>query len=381
MQKHFNVPVEEVFTHFEVTETGLNDDEVTKRKEKYGPNKLKEFKQKSIWEILLSQINNPVVYLLVTAAAISFIFGDIPEGLAIVVVILLNTAIGFWMEYQAGQSMQALRTMDRIIARIKRNDSTGQVDAEDIVPGDIILLEAGDLVPADGRLFEASELMVDESPLTGESIPVEKNTTRVKTKTPVAERTCMVYKGTSVTGGKGVAIVTGTAMDTELGNISEMVTEAGEETIPRNIKLKKLTKSLIWIILVLAGVFFLSGWLAGKEMYLMFQAAIAWAIAAIPEGLPIVASMALARGMLRLSRQNVLVKKLGAVETLGETTVIFTDKTGTLTENKLTLDTLLIPEHETLRVQYDHDNDNASIDGVDSLEDVPNLTHLYRISV
>ncbi len=379
--KYFDIQVDEVFNELDVSKDGLDNEEVKKRKDKYGPNKLREYKQKSLWEILLSQINNPVVYLLVAAATISFIFSDIPEGIAIVVVILLNTIIGFWMEYQARQSMQALRKMDRIMARVKRNDKSGQVDAEDIVPGDIIELEAGDLVPADARLFETSELQVDESPLTGESVPVEKNTNKVKSKTPVADRTCMVYKGTSVTGGKGMAIVTGTGMDTELGNISEMVTSADEESIPLNMKLKKLTKSLIWIILVLAGIFFLSGWLAGKEFYLMFQTAIAWAIAAIPEGLPIVASMALARGMLRLSRQNVIVKQLGAVETLGETTVIFTDKTGTLTENKLTVDTLFITGMGKKRVQYDHEKEKASIEGIESLEEDSSLHQILRISV
>ncbi len=361
--------------------SGLPAGEHDKRLGSYGPNKLKEKKQKSIWEILLSQVNNPVVYLLVAAVIVSLIFGDIPESIAIAVVIVLNTIIGFWMELQARQSMESLHKIDRISADIMLDGEQKEIDAEELVPGDVLLLKAGDIVAADARVFEAAELQIDESPLTGESVPVEKKTDKIEENTPVADRVNMVFKGTSVTGGKGKALVTGTGMQTEIGNISEMVSNAGDENIPLNRKLKKLTKSLIWVITALAALFFVVGWAAGKELYIMLQTAIAWTIAAIPEGLPIVASIALARGMLRLSKQHVLVKKLAAVETLGEVTMIFTDKTGTLTENKLSLQTLLIPDEGEFQISYEGDKGKPRIDNLPEKQNSETFDHFFRISV
>ena len=318
-------------------ERGLPHDEVEKRLESYGPNQLKEQEKKSLFQIVIDQINNPIVYLLTAAAALALAFGDIPEGIAIIVVLVLNTAIGFWMEYQAMQSMNALKEMDKVMATVIRDGEEAEIDAEKLVPGDIIILEAGALVPADARLIEASELSIDESPLTGESVPVSKITDPIDKDTQIADRTNMVFKGTAVTNGRGKAVIVTTGMDTEIGSISEMVSGAEKEQIPLNRKLELLTKRLIWVTLGLAGAFFLLGLLTGTSTYQLVQTSIAWTIAAIPEGLPIVASIALAKGMLRLADHNVIVKRLAAVETLGETTVIFTDKTGTLTENRLTL--------------------------------------------
>jgi Ca2+-transporting ATPase len=318
-------------------ESGLSHQEADERFKKYGPNQLKEQDSKSILQIVVDQVNNPIVYLLSAAALLAFVFGDIPEGIAIVVVLVLNTIIGFWMEYQAMQSMNALKEMDNVMASVIREGEEKEINAEQLVPGDIITLEAGDLVPADARLIDASELTIDESPLTGESVPVSKETDPIEQETQVADRTNMVFKGTAVTNGRGKAVIVTTGMDTEIGTISEMVSSAEKEQIPLNRKLELLTKRLIWVTLGLAGAFFVTGWATGTAVYQLVQTSIAWTIAAIPEGLPIVASIALAKGMLRLADHNVIVKRLAAVETLGETTVIFTDKTGTLTENSLTL--------------------------------------------
>ena len=318
-------------------EKGLSEKEAQERLDTHGPNKLKEQQQKSLFQILIDQINNPVVYLLAAAAALAFVFGDLPEGIAILVVLALNTVIGFWMEFQARQSMKALQQMDKVMATVIRDGEEKRIDAEQLVPGDIIELEAGDLVPADSRLFEVSELTIDEAALTGESVPVNKSVEFVHEDTGVADRTNMAFKGTAVTNGKGKAVIISTGMDTEIGSISEMVSQADEDKIPLDRKLEQLTKKLIWVTLGLAAAFFTLGWFAGEDLYQLVQTSIAWTIAAIPEGLPIVASIALARGMLRLADHNVIVKRLSAVETLGETTVIFTDKTGTLTENRLTL--------------------------------------------
>lgn len=329
---------DEVFTALDTdAESGLSENEAQQRLKKYGPNQLKEHKQKSLFQILIDQINNPIVYLLTAATILAFIFGDIPEGIAIIVVLVLNTAIGFWMEFQARQSMSALQEMDKIMVTVIRDGEVQEIDATNLVPGDILSLEAGDLVAADARIVSATELSIDESALTGESVPVAKSTEVIEPDTPVADRSNMAFKGTAVTDGKAKAVIVSTGMETEIGSISEMVSEADEEQIPLNVKLEQLTKNLIWATVGLAFAFFCIGWLVGEETYQLVQTAIAWTIAAIPEGLPIVASIALARGMLRLADRNVIVKRLASVETLGETTVIFTDKTGTLTHNRLTL--------------------------------------------
>ncbi|WP_029038738.1 cation-translocating P-type ATPase [Salinimicrobium xinjiangense] len=334
---------------------GLTNEEADERLKQYGRNKLKESEERSIWDLILSQVNNPVIYLLFAAAALALIFGDIPEGVAIFIVLLVNTGIGFWMEFQAQKSMQALKKLDKIRATVIRNAEEKEIDAEEIVPGDLISIEAGDLIPADSRIVEAVELTVDESPLTGESVPVEKTSEVIKEELQVADRTNTLYKGTAVTAGTATALVFATGMDTQVGNISSLVEEQEQEETPLNQKLNRLTRKLIYVILAMAAAFFFFGWLAGKEVYQLVQTSIAWAIAAIPEGLPIVASIALARGMVRLAKKNVLIKSLSAVETLGETTVIFTDKTGTLTKNELTVHSFFFPHDQLLKVDW-HDN-------------------------
>lgn len=342
----YKLEPKEVIQKYKTKRKGISQKEAQERYNQYGPNIIESQKGKSLLALLIDQINNPIIYLLTAAVIISFIFGDLPEAIAIIVVIVLNTAIGFWMEYQAQSSIMALKKLDKLKARVIREDKIQEIFADNVVPGDIIDLDAGDIVPADARIIYCKELAIDESPLTGESLPVDKNTEKLDRETELADRKNMVFKGTAVTGGKGNAVVVATGKNTEIGAISEMVSGEDKEKIPINRKLQKLSHKLIWFTLGLAAIFFVIGWLTGKELYLLLQTSIAWSVAAIPEGLPIVASIALARGMLRLSKKNVLVKKLAAVETLGETTVIFTDKTGTLTENKLTVSGIEYPGHQ-----------------------------------
>lgn len=377
--KAHQLAVDEVFSELGSKQEGLSDKEVNKQREKWGANVIEGKEQKSLFRLFLDQVNNPIIYLLVGATVISFVFGDIPEAIAIIVVIVLNTAIGFWMEYQARTSIKALKKLDRLEARVRRNDEVVKIDAADVVPGDVLVLEAGDVIPADARIFSYTELKVDESPLTGESLPVEKNEEPVDKDTQLAERTNMLFKGTAITNGKAKAVVISTGKSTEIGKISEMAEREDKDKIPLNKKLRKLSHRLIWVTAGLAAVFFVIGWLSGKELYLMLQTAIAWTVAAIPEGLPIVASIALARGMLRLAKRNVLVKKLAAVETLGETTVIFTDKTGTLTENKLTLESIVCPE-KSIKVKELNDKKQKKKAEKESNGDEC-LKHTFRVSV
>ncbi len=368
---------DEIFEMLNAGENGLGEEESKKRLEKFGRNQLKEQKKRSLLDLIVSQINNPVVYLLAAAATVAFIFGDNAEGIAIVVVILINTIIGFWMEFQAQKSMNALKKMDKITSKVVRDGEEKSIDANLLVPGDIISLEAGMMVPADARLVQEQEISVDESPLTGESLDVEKNTETIDEEQGVADRKNMIYKGTAITGGTGKAIIVATGMETEIGNISTMVSEAEEEQIPLDKKLHKLTKRLIWLTLGLAAAFFLFGWIAGKDWYSLFQTAIAWTIAAIPEGLPVVASIALARGMLKLAKKQVIVKKLSAVETLGETTVIFTDKTGTLTENKLSVNHLQFANQDiSIKIK----EDTVELDNLENANENEYFDHFLKIS-
>ncbi len=351
MEEAFLKKTQEVSKQLEThAENGLSQAEVAQRQEKYGLNELEQAQQKSLWRILWDQINNPVIYLLATAVVLAFSFGDVEAAIAIIVVIVFNTAIGFWMEFQARQSMKALKEMETLEAHLIREGKTQTIEAQQIVPGDLISVVAGDMVPADARLVEANDFKVDESALTGESLPVEKQVEALTEKVGLGDRRNMIYKNTAVTNGNARAMVTATGMDTQIGHISKMVSEAEAEEVPLNAKLRQLTQRLIWATLGLATLFFLIGLTTGKDVYELVQTAIAWTIAAIPEGLPIVASIALARGMLRLAQKNVIIKKLAAVETLGETTVIFTDKTGTLTLNQLSVHHLEFPD-QTLNIK------------------------------
>ncbi|GAB4334520.1 MAG: cation-transporting P-type ATPase [Candidatus Abyssubacteria bacterium] len=331
-------PLEEILQELRVTpEQGLTESDVKQRRKQYGPNKLRETKPISAWLILLNQFKSLMIALLVAACIVAFAFGEWVEGIAIGAVILINTAIGFFTEIGAVRSMEALRQLTSVSAKVRRGGQVKEIPAEELVPGDIVILEGGDIVTADLRLITASKLQADESPLTGESVPVGKNTEPVEHDTPLAERKNMLFKGTALTRGSAEGVVVATGMETELGEISELAERAEEERTPLEKRLDNMSAKLIWVTLVIAVVVAVSGIFAGKEIFLMIETAIALAVAAVPEGLPIVATIALARGMWRMARRNALINKLAAVETLGATNVIFTDKTGTLTENRMTV--------------------------------------------
>ena len=337
---------------------GLSTSDVKARLKKYGPNRLKETRGKSVFIVLFNQFKSLIVLLLAAAALVSLAFGDLIEGLAIVVVIFINAGIGFVMEIRAVRSMEALRRMVRINTRVRRDGHVQEVFAEDVVPGDIVILEGGDLVPSDIRLIEASKLQVDESSLTGESTPVSKRTDPAAEDAPLAERFSMVFMGTSLTRGSCEGVVVSTGINTELGQIASLVEEADEETTPLERRLELLGQNLIWATLAITGIIAILGVVRGKELILMIETAIALAVAAIPEGLPIVATIALARGMLRMARRNALINRLSAVETLGSTNVICTDKTGTLTENRMT-----VTKIETESGVYELTGDESSGEG------------------
>ena len=316
---------------------GLDHAEVRARRRTHGANQLRQMRKASVWRILRDQLRSLVVVLLAAAAAVSFAFGEWVEGIAIAAVLAVNTLLGFVAELRAVRSMEALRRLGTARVRVRRDGSVRAIPAHALVPGDIVVFEGGDVVTADIRVLEASRLEADESALTGESLPVGKGVEPVAADAPIHERSCVLFKGTALTRGSGEGVVVRTGMATELGRIARLVDETTEEITPLEKRLEALGRKLIQLTLVIALFTTLLGIASGKELFLMIELGIALAVAAIPEGLPIVATLALARGMWRMSARNALVNRLSAVEVLGATTVIFTDKTGTLTENRLTL--------------------------------------------
>ncbi|MFW5903967.1 MAG: cation-translocating P-type ATPase [Candidatus Saliniplasma sp.] len=338
MKKPWSEPVDSVLDHFQVSiENGLDDKEVKLRRKKFGRNKLKETKKKSRWKILVQQFTSFLVILLGVAAVISLIINEVVEGLSILAVLVVNAVIGFVTEARAVSSMEALREMTEIDTHVIREGDIKNIPANGLVPGDIVTLQSGDMVPADLRVVNSSNLQADEGALTGESIPVSKTTDIVEEEAPLAERKNMLYKGTYLTRGTTDGVVVSTGTETELGQISESIEKAGEETTPLEKKLDTLGQKLIPLLIVVAGIVGVAGMIRGMDTILMIETAIALAIATVPEGLPIVATLVLARGMLRMAKENALLSRLSSVETLGSTNIICSDKTGTLTENRMTV--------------------------------------------
>lgn len=320
---------------------GLSSQEAKRRLKSYGYNALEKIEAESPLRILLNQFKSILILLLVAAVCVSYLFSEWLEGTAILVVILLNTFIGFFTEIRAIRSMEALLSLTKKEAQVLRDGEVRIIEAELLVPGDIMLFEAGELVVADIRIIEASKLQANESSLTGESMPVEKSDEVIKQTAPVplAERNNMLFKGTALTRGTGKGLVLGTGSNTELGKVSQLMKEASQisELTPLERRLTKLGRKLIWVLLLIIGIVAISGIILGKTLFLVIETSIALAVSTVPEGLPIIATIVLARGMQRMAKHNALINRLSSVETLGSTNVICTDKTGTLTENEMTV--------------------------------------------
>ncbi len=342
MKAYWAEPASEVLKDLQTSSDGLTRAEANKRLTQHGPNVLRTHPPANLLVVFLKQFNSAVVYLLIAAALLAFLLGDRLEAAAIAAVLAINAIIGFATELRAVRSMEALRALSSRYAVVRRDGDTCSIPAEELVPGDLAILDAGDVPAADMRLVEASNLASDESSLTGESLPVAKSVDPVAQEAILAERSSMVFKGCAITRGTGEAIVTGTGMNTELGAITRLVEQSEPERSPLEQQLTRLSRDLIWLTLVLAGLVAGIGILAGRDVMLMIESGVALAVAAIPEGLPIVATLALAKGMLRMARKNALIERLSAVQTLGSTTVILTDKTGTLTENRMHVDRLFL---------------------------------------
>lgn len=334
-------------------ENGVPASQVAARRALHGRNDLRRSPAAGVMGLLFNQVRSPVVALLTVAAALAFTLGQEIDGAAIVAVLAINTLIGFTTELRAVRSMEALHELSAQSVRVRRDCENLVVPASDLVPGDIVILDAGDIIAADMRVLNTANLASDESALTGESLPVAKAAEPVAPGAPLPERASMIFKGCAVTRGTGEGLVTATGMETEIGHIASLVEKSAPESSPLERQLQRLGRDLVWITLGVVLAVGLAGILAGEAVALMVETAIALAVAAIPEGLPIVATLTLARGMLRMARHNALVERLSAVETLGATTVILTDKTGTLTENRMHVDRILTSDGE---IEFDRHN-------------------------
>lgn len=334
---------DEVLTKFETRTTGLTEAQAQTRLQEYGPNQLDAGKKKTLFAKFLDQFKDVMILVLLAAAVISFFMGDSVEAIMIIVVVFLMAIFGVVQEAKAEQAIEALKDMSTPNANVYRDGAVVTVKSTDIVPGDVVLLEAGDVVPADLRLIETASLKIEEAALTGESVPVEKNIETIAEKeTPIGDRRNMAYMNSNVTYGRGVGVVVGTGMNTEVGKIASMLANADETNTPLKENLNHLGKILTVAILAICIIMFAVGMMSGKKTWIeMLLTSVSLAVAAIPEGLPAIVTIILALGTQKMAKRNALVRKLPAVETLGSTDVICSDKTGTLTLNQMTVEKVL----------------------------------------
>jgi Ca2+-transporting ATPase len=319
--------------------SGLSEAEARLRLEKYGMNKLKGKPKKSILSLFFSQLKDMLIYVLLAATAITFLIGEYTDSIIILLVVLINAAIGVFQEYKAEKAVEALQKMTTPKSVVRRDGNIKEINSEELVPGDIILLDAGRYVPADLRLIESANLQIEESALTGESVPTSKNAEASfpDPKLPIGDRANMAYLSTLVTYGRGEGVVVATAMNTEIGKIAKILEDEHDEMTPLQKRLDELGRILGYLAIGICVLIFVIALIQKRDLFEMFLTAISLAVAAIPEGLAAIVAIVLALGVTRMSKINAIVKKLPAVETLGSVNIICSDKTGTLTQNKMTV--------------------------------------------
>lgn len=345
-----NLPLEDLFAQLKThPKIGLTVEEAAKRRYSHGSNVLREEPPDPPFVVFLRQFQNPLIYILMASGAVTSITAHFTDSIAIWAVLIFNAVIGFYQEQRAEKTIQALKKFLTPTAKVIRGGTEHEIPARDLVPGDLIILQAGDRVPADGRLIQASGLEVVESMLTGESLPSAKKVGVLEEMTPLADQENMVFMGTLTVEGAGQAVVTATGTKTQLGQIASLIQAAPESQTPLQKNITKFSHHLAIIVLSVTGAIFLLGLAAGKELSEMLGIAISLTVSAIPEGLPVVVTVTLAVGMWRMARQKAVIRRLPAVETLGEVTIICTDKTGTLTRGEMMIEKVVLGE-ETFTV-------------------------------
>jgi Ca2+-transporting ATPase len=350
------LPISEISQLLNTSPSGIDNISAAQRLEEYGKNQITDKKKKSVFQMLLHQLTDFMILILIAAAIISGVLGDVTDTVIILAIIILNAVVGFIQEYRAEKAMEALKQMAATNARILREGKTIDVPASDLVPGDVVVLEAGNIIPADLRFFETHQIKVDESTLTGESHNVEKNPIELpEGDHPLGDRINMGFKGTFITNGRAFAYVVETGMNTELGRIAKMI-QTDETSTPLQKRLAAFGKRLSVVILIICAVIFVIGWLQGENILTMLLTSISLAVAAIPEALPALITIVLAFGAERLVKSNALIRKLPAVETLGSVTYICSDKTGTLTLNKMTVQEVFETEDNKINSVFSNEN-------------------------
>lgn len=348
MTEYYKLGVEETLAELETSvETGLPMAEVQKRQEKYGQNALPKDEGTDWVQLVVGQFTDLMVIILIVAALISLFLGDAKDVIVILAIVVINAALGIYQEYRAEQALAALSAMQVPLVRVRRGSQVHQISAEDLVPGDIVLLEEGDRIPADGRLVESVNLQIEEAALTGESVPVDKKVAPLEEdeSIQVGDRNNMAFMGTAVNYGRGAMCVTRIGLDTELGNIAAMLLQVEQGITPLQRRLNTLGQILAIGAGVIVAIVFVAGVLRGIPVQDMFLTAISLAVAAVPEGLPALITISLSLGAARMVRRHALIRRLPAVETLGSVTIICSDKTGTLTRNEMTATSIALPHH------------------------------------
>lgn len=344
---------------------GLTSEEVEKRQKEFGANKLASQKKQTLFQLLISQINDVLIYILIVAAIISALVGEISEAIIVAVIIILNAVIGIIQESKAENSLEALKNLSAPKTIVKRDGELKEISSEDVVPGDIIIIDAGRYIPCDLRLIEAANLKIEESALTGESVPVDKDANLIleDKNIPLGDQKNMAFMSTLVSHGRGVGVAVGTGMNTEIGKVASLLKESKKELTPLQKRLEHLGKLLGIVALGICAIIFFIGILQKRDLFEMFLTSISLAVAAVPEGLPSIVTIVLALGVQRMIKENAIIRKLPAVETLGSVNIVCSDKTGTLTQNKMTV------------TKYFTDN---SLDEIDRM-DIQNPTHKLLI--
>jgi len=338
------LPVAQVLRHFDLdAQQGLCGDEALARQARHGPNALPEAPARPLWRTFARQFKSPLIYILLVAAVLAGGLGHLGDALVILAVVLINALIGSFQEGRAERSMAALRRLSALHVRVLRDGAEQSIEARELVPGDLVLLAAGDAVVADARLIDAAQLQVAEAALTGESVPVSKSVAALPEATTLADRHCMVYSGTHVTAGRARAVGVATGMHTEVGRIAGLTEPAEEPRPPLELRLEGFGRALVGVALGLFVLVVLLGLWRELPLSEVLMVAISQMVSMVPEGLPVAMTIALAVGMQRMAGRGAIIRRLSAVETLGSTTVICSDKTGTLTRNEMTVSALWLP--------------------------------------
>jgi Ca2+-transporting ATPase len=357
-QPWHTMPADDVLSDFESSQDGLSEDEAQSRLDEYGPNQIGEEEEISKWQVLLNQFTSPLIYVLLGALVVTLAIQKWSDAIVIGLVLVINASVGFYQEYRAETAVRSLMEMVAPKANVKRGGEEKEVESDKLVPGDVVMLGEGEMVPADMRLIKTKRLQVNEAALTGESVPASKSTDPLEDAdedTPPADQSNLAFMGTAVTSGRGLGVIVATGTKTQIGDIAEQVRTAGDTKSPLQERMDRLAKGIAVLILVVCAIAIGVGLLMGRTLQEMFLLGVALAVAAMPAGLPVVTTVALAIGVGRMAERQAIIRHLPAVETLGSTTAILSDKTGTLTQNRMTVQQVVV-DHDRYEIKHDDES-------------------------